>query len=415
LSLAETMEHPLVAIDQSSQALVVGVSRYQYLHNLRATRDAQGVRDVLASPEYCAYPPERVQLIEEEAASRDSVLRALDALGDGAQQAGSRTFFYFSGHGGQGPDGSSCILPVDARHGQYPSTAISARDLASRLDHCSGEVTVVLDCCYAAGMTSREVSAPAGPSDVKSVELAGFGDAFRRDIQSRGRVVFAASRPDDYAFASPVAPYGIFTGHMLDGLHGKASTDGYDVTVYQLFDYVQKHVTSSSMGMQRPSFIANIEEFYRLTRYPRRIAPSVVFEKDVYISYDRTDRILRAWVEEEFEPELKRGGRTIWDHDDLGNMELDVENAITKSKYVVVLLTASYLRSRLDELKTTMAILQAVHTRTPRFIPILRERCDVPLTIKAFVGLDMSEWNQMEFRYSMDRLIKRLKKEPHER
>ena len=408
-----------MSIDQTSQALVVGVSGYQYLQSLRATRDAQGVRDVLASPDYCAYPPDRIELIEEAEATRDNVLRALDALGDAAKPAGSRTFFYFSGHGGQGTNESSYLLPVDARQGQYPSTAISARDLARRLDRCSGEVTVVLDCCFAAGMVGPGAGPPAvasGANDPKSVELARFGDAFRNDIQSRGRVVFAASSPDDRAFAAPDAPYGIFTGHMLDGLRGKASTDGNDVTVHQLFDYVQKHVAFTSMGMQRPSFIANIEQFYRLTRYPQRIAPSVVFERDVYISYDRRDPILRAWVEDEFQPELTRAGRTIWDHDALGMIELpDVEEAIKKSKYVVVLLTESYLRSRLDELKTTMAILQAVHTRTPRFIPILRERCDVPLTIKAFVGLDMSESNQMEFRYSMERLIKRLKKEPHER
>src|ERR1051325_6386019 len=101
----------------SSQALVVGISQYQNLSKLRATQDASGVRDVLASPEYCAYPPDRVKFLEEAAATRDRILDALKEMCQGARQPGARSFFYFSGHGGQEPDGGSCILPVGARKG----------------------------------------------------------------------------------------------------------------------------------------------------------------------------------------------------------------------------------------------------------------------------------------------------------
>jgi len=101
----------------SSQALVVGISQYQTLNKLRTTKDASGVRDVLASPDYCAFPPERVKLLEEAAATRDNILNALKDMCQSAKESGSRSFFYFTGHGGQGPDGASYILPVDARKG----------------------------------------------------------------------------------------------------------------------------------------------------------------------------------------------------------------------------------------------------------------------------------------------------------
>ncbi len=39
-----------------------------------------------------------------------------------------------------------------------------------------------------------------------------------------------------------------------------------------------------------------------------------------------------------------------------------------------MLLTRAYLKRRFQELKTTMAIMQAVNTRTRRFIPIQREQ-----------------------------------------
>jgi hypothetical protein len=402
----------LPSVDQSSQALVIGVSRYQHVSKLRTTLDVPGIRDVLVSPDCCAYPLERVIVLDEEAATRDNILAALQVTCDRASAAGSRTFFYFSGHGGQGADGSSYILPVDARKGHYRTTAVSARELSKLLDHCAGELTVVLDCCRAAGMASRNgVPSPDG----ERLELTAFAEAFRNEIYARGRVVFAASTAEGKSYASPEAPYGIFTGHMLDGLRGAASTNGGDVTVAQLFDYLQQRVVLSSSSAQRPSFIANTEAFYPLTRYPRAIPPSVVFEKDVYLSYDRGDPVMRDWVTKVFHPELEASGCSIWDYDDLGFNQLVIEEAIVKSRYTVVLLTASYLKDRLKELATTMAVLQAVHTRTPRFICVLRELCTPPLWIQAFEGLDMTPRKTMEYRDTMARLIKRLKKQPHER
>lgn len=402
----------------ASQALVIGVSRYRYLGKLRANRDVAGVREVLESPEYCAYPPERVKALEEDDATRCNIIDALTATCEAARSTDSRTFIYFSGHGGQGPDGTSYILPVDARKGEYPTTAISARDLARVLNRCAGELTVVLDCCRAASMAVR--GDPYNSTlalDGRDVELGPFTDALRNDLQSGRRVMLAASRADGKAFTSSDAPYGIFTGHMLDGLRGAASTNGGDVTVHQLFDYVSQRVVLSSDGTQRPSFIAATESFYPLTRYPHPIAPSVVFEKDVYISYDRSDPAMREWVAGVFQPVLKRsdGPCSIWGYDDLGYSKLAVEEALVKSAYVIVLLTPSYLKNRLDEITTTMAVLQAVDTHSPRFIPILRELCNVPLYIQAFVGLDMTARREMDFRYNMGRLIRRLKKQPHER
>jgi len=411
--------------DRTSQALVVGASRYLHLGKLRTTRDVPGVRGVLASPDYCGYPPDHVQVLEEEAATRDGILRALDALCERARVPGSRTFFYFSGHGGTGADGLSYLLPIDARRGAYATTAISSRELSQRLDRCAGELTVVLDCCRAAGMASpggggtpeAAAAAMAAAPGAPDTGLAAFTEAFRNDIQARGRVVFAASRADGNSFVSPDAPYGIFTGHMLDGLRGAASTDGGDVTVDQLFDYVSQRVVLSSGRSQRPSFIASIEDFYPLTRYPRPIEPQPVFEKDVYLGYDRDDPVLEEWVAKVFRPELERpsAALTIWDHDDLGGLKLDVEEAIVKSRYIVLLLTRAYLKNRFEELKTTMAIMQAVNTRTRRFIPIQREQFNMPLYIQAFSGIDMTPQREMRFRASMDSLIRRLKKQPHER
>lgn len=367
------------------------------------------MRDVLASPALCAYPPEQVEVLEDADATRDHIVGALEALGAGAKAPGSRAFFYFSGHGGRGSDGASYLLPVDARRGAYARTAISARELSGHLDRCGGELTVVLDCCRAAALATPDADPAPDP------ELTAFTDSLRDEIRSPGRVVFAASRADGKSYTSLEAPHGIFTGHLLDGLRGAASSNGEDVTVGQLFDYVSQRVVLSSGKAQRPLFIASLERFYPLTRYPRRVEPRPVFEKDVYLGYDREDPVLEDWVSRVFRPELERAGISVWDHDGLGRLEIDVEEAIVKSRYVVLLLTRSYLEDRDEELKTAMAITQALDTRTPRFIPIQRERFDLPLYIRAFSGLDMTPRREMKFRRDMDRLIERLKKQPHER
>ena len=402
-----------------SQALVVGASRYLHLSRLRSTQDATGVRDVLASPEYCGYPPEHVQILEEEAATHHGILDALDALCERARATGSRSFFYFSGHGGTGADGRSYLLPIDARRGAYAATAISARELSERLARCAGELTVVLDCCRAAGVASpRDIVDPADPADgAPDTGLGAFTDSLRDEIRPRGQTVFAASRADGSAFVSPDAPYGIFTGHLLDGLRGAASTDGRDVTVDQLFDYVSQRVVLSSGRAQRPSLIASIEEFYPLTRYPRPVEPQRVFEKDVYVSYDPDDPAVEEWVAKVLRPELggPGAGLAIWDHDELGGLKLEIEEAIVKSRYVIVLLTRAYLKNRFEELKTTMAIMQAVNTRSRRFIPIQREQFNMPLSIQAFFGIDMTPQREMKHRHNMDRLIRRLRKQPQER
>lgn len=414
-------------VARSSQALVVGISQYRYIGKLRKTKDASGMRDVLASPAYCAYPPERVRLLEDDEATRGNILEALKAMCQGAGEAASRTFFYFTGHGGQGPDGASYILPVDARRGEYPGTAISARDLSQVLDQCRGEFTVVLDCCRAASMSRPDVgldSAVPGDPDPQDIGLERFTDSLGRAIRSREvienhatrRVLFAASRATGRAFTAPEAPYSLFTGHMLDCLRGAdaESSGGANVTIGQLFAYLEKHVGRDSDGSQRPLLISETESLYTLTDYPRAMRHSASFEKDVFISYHRDDVELEDWVSRFFQPELEHAGISILEHDDIGAGKLEVSKAIVKCRYFIVILTQSYLKYRFEEFAAATSIIESIETRTRRFIVILREQVVLPPEYNYFASLDMTPRREMRFRKDMDRLIKRLKKQPGE-
>lgn len=398
----------------SSQALVVNVSKYAHLGKLKATNDATSVRDVLASPEYCDYPPECVTVLEDEAATRNNILAALEATCDAGRDATARTFVYFSGHGGQAPDGSSYILPVDTQRGQYSTTAISARDLTEVFSRCQGQLMVVLDCCRAAAIANATGMASADLD--QQPDLTRFTDDLRTQVRARNLVVFAASREDGKAYISPDAPISYFTGHMVAGLMGEASTHGGDITVSQLYEYIQSRVISSARGAQNPVFIARTESLFELTRYPRPVPRRPVFEHDAYISYDHDDPAVEEWVTRTFQPSLEAAGFKIRPSNDLAeNKILAAQEAVAKSRYCIVILTPDYVDNRSEEFKATLAVTQAVETRSPRFIPITRKLFDAPLWMTIFVGLDMRPTKDMRFQANMDQLFKRLRKQPHER
>lgn len=387
------------------QALLVGISQYQFFGKLRATEDVAAMDRALASPDVCAYPPERIVRVEEAAATRDAILAALDELCRQASVPGSRTLFYFSGHGSRDERGASYLVAVDSRKEDLAGTAISARDLSRRLARCAGELTIILDCCYAGGMGDA----------LDGAEVEALGASLRQSLAASDRVLFAACRPQGYAQIARDAPFGRFTGYILQGLHGKASTDGQDVTVQQLFNYVQRQVFHWSREMQQVTFIASTEPTYSLTRYPTPIPPNELFEKDVYLAYETDDDVTHDWVERIFRPALEEANISVWDCDTLGQLWTDFQEGMVKSKYTVVLLTPGYLRSRFEEIKTAAAIMQAAHTRTPRFISIKLEECDIPVSIGVFQGLDFTAANRMNQSREMKRLITRLKAEPHVR
>jgi hypothetical protein len=255
-----------------------------------------------------------------------------------------------------------------------------------------------------------------GAIDLGSTSLAEFDDSLHQQMSAGNRVVLAASRSDAYSYGSRVTPYGVFTGHMLDGLRGKASTDGLTVNVHELFNYVQKQTLHERRGTQRATFIANYSEVITLARYPAPQPPANIFEKDVYFAFDRNDGIVADWLSSTLKPELEREGLSVWSMNNTGGVGFDDdEEAITKSRYVLAVVTADTLKDRNSHFVRTMGTLQAVQTSTPRFIPILRERLQLPLRLRAFAGIDLSEANLMGRKRQMALLLDRLKKPPHVR
>jgi uncharacterized ParB-like nuclease family protein len=252
-----------------AHALVIGISVYQRVRPLPPVQDAQDVAATLADPARCGYAAANIHVLVEEQATRAAILEALDQLAARTRPS-STAFIYFSGHGGAVPrrDLDTCyLMPVDGRWGdpaELEETAISGAELSRRLRALgASRVTVVLDCCRAAGL-----------AEPKDIEVAPpFGDLTRSSLPplAPGRAVLAASRANGFAYVTPGQRNGVFTRHLLDGLRGKASAAGGVIRIFDLFHYVQERVAAEQPG-QRPVFKAELEENYPIARAPVRAA-----------------------------------------------------------------------------------------------------------------------------------------------
>ena len=402
-------------------ALAIGVSRYRHLPRLPEVQDAQDVAGVLADPALCAYPLADVVTLLEEEATRAAILGALDRLASRATPS-STVFVYFSGHGSHAEDRETCYLvPVDgddANEDALARTAIAGAELTERLRAIQARrLTVVLDCCRAAGA--------AEPKDVRRRLAPGLSTSVLGSLGSgAGRAVLAASRSDGLAYVVPGHRNGIFTHHLLEGLRGGALGIGGVVRVCDLFHYVQERVTAAQPG-QRPVFKAELEENYPLAFFRGGSAPPILalrrpsdeFEYDAFVSYRREDPEDRAWTERTLVPALEsRGLRLCLEHRDfrLGRARVnEIERAVQSSRYTIGVFSPAYLDGAFQGFEEVLASHETIERKVPRFLPLVRRPCPLRLRQRMTTTLDLSDPAEVEA--GLQRLALALVESPHER
>jgi hypothetical protein len=397
---------------EDAHALVIGVSRYQHVTPLPVNEDAQDVAAVLQDPDTCSYPPAHVRRLLDEAATRDAIFDALDALARDTS-ADSTVFIYYSGHGAYAPGkrgGHYYLLPVDATGGSrdaFEDTAISNIALSECLRAIpAGRLTVVLDCCRAADM-----AVPKLASTVASL------------AQGRGRVAFAASRATDSAYMIPGERNSKLTGHLLDGLRGAAGGVSGVIRVCDLFHYVQQRVAAEPIK-QHPVFKAELEENYPIAQLrggadePLAIPPPPDdFTYDAFVSYCRDDADDRTWVLERVVPHLEGLGlKLCLEHRDfrLGASRVEeIDRAVTRSRYTVGVFTPAYLANTFEMYQSLLAAHVSIETRAPRFVPVIRRPCSLVLHARMAETTDVSK--DTEVFAALQHLATRLRQPPRNR
>ena len=150
--------------------------------------DATAVADLLRDPTRCAYPPEQVQLLVSQQATRTHILAALDKLATQTKNDPDATaVVYFSGHGIKTPDFHLMPFGYDLRN--LDSTTITGRLFTEKLRAIqTSKLLVLLDCCHAGGQADAKIATlpKAAPNHVKQGRRKEIFCEMKRSAMQRG-------------------------------------------------------------------------------------------------------------------------------------------------------------------------------------------------------------------------------------
>ena len=118
-------------------ALVIGVGSHRHAPRLDARQtaaDAHALASVLRDEQYCGYPDDQVELLQDQSANAAGILAALDRLAGRVKESDTVVIFY-SGHGEYGADGNYYLVSHDAQlkdRKVVTGTGVSQVDLLKR-------------------------------------------------------------------------------------------------------------------------------------------------------------------------------------------------------------------------------------------------------------------------------------------
>ncbi len=225
-----------------SYALVVGIERYRDLPSpTGARRDAEGFAQMLRRT--LGLKDDHVRVALDDRATRTDIDKHLEWLKTEVP-AGSRVYFYFSGHGA--PDvasGSPYLLPFDGDPKTVERTGLGLGAVMKGLGETRAkEALTIVDACFS-GAGGRSVL-PAGARPLVRV----------KDAAPPARVaLFSATGASEISGPAPGAAEGLFTRTVLEGLGGgKADADGDgQISLAELAGWVKPRVTREALKDQR--------------------------------------------------------------------------------------------------------------------------------------------------------------------
>lgn len=205
-------------------------------------------------------PAEQLFLrIDEQATLREIKSTLGTQLMKRATDPRDTVIIYFAGHGMRDriagsldPDGlAKYFLPYDANLEDLYSTALEMDEVTNILHRLTPErVVVLLDSCFSGAAGGRSPFDPRSPAERAPIS----GEFLDRMAHiGKGRVVLAASGPNESAQEDADLGHGVFTYYLLQGLRGAADGDrNGEIDVHEVYRYLSENVSKATRGKQNP-------------------------------------------------------------------------------------------------------------------------------------------------------------------
>lgn len=262
----------------SAYALIVGIGRYQdpAIRPLEYTHaDAEAFFRLLTDPRRCGIPEENIKLLLDEHATLFNIKHAISGWLYQHAAPESSVIVFFAGHGGvesdrtgSEPDGlAKYLLPWDTRLNNLFASGLSNSEFHLLLKTIKAQRLVIfMDACYSGGVAEK------GGRDLGIV-----GNPYKHLAEGQGRLVIAASKPNQRSWEDETIGHGIFTHHLIEALSGKADADGDGyVSIMEVYKYLERNVPLTARrlarGTQEPLLCGNIARDIILTVDTERIA-----------------------------------------------------------------------------------------------------------------------------------------------
>lgn len=225
------------------RAVIIGVDTYQDtgIRNLTGARnDAEEMHDRLTKSG--DFKVEERHLLLNENASAAKIRRAISDLLWKTDES-ELSLLYFSGHGLTDGYGNGFIAPYDIDKNCPLVCGIRMQELRELMLSARNKKTVllILDCCYSGIASDGEKTVADTPTATVEQCLAALDEAQHRGT---GRLILTSSGSDERSRemakcqhrlgSQPPHPHGAFTYQILEGLDGRASTNGSEITIGSL-------------------------------------------------------------------------------------------------------------------------------------------------------------------------------------
>lgn len=218
-----------------SACVLIGVGGYTALYRLPgATRNLGELREALTDERIWGIPADRVRVVSDPR----SAVEVVDAVKDMAPLATDALLVYYSGHGLIDPDEDQLYLTLPGTVTGEPATAVPWPWVRHAIkNHCSARVrAVILDCCYSGKaleqMADGTLDVPVGLQDLQ------------------GSYFMTSTAQDRKALASDREGRTVFTGALVDVLHGGVPEGPETLSLADCFDAV--HARLRVAGKPKP-------------------------------------------------------------------------------------------------------------------------------------------------------------------